>query len=66
MEAAAEELDDRIAWFAYVGDAQSLKVCTPYGYEATNRKYLIARWFRECPSADKSALIERIAALGPF
>jgi hypothetical protein len=66
MEAAAKELDDRTAWFAYVGDAQSLKVCTRCGYEATNRKYVIAKWFRECSQEDKSALIERVAALGPF
>jgi len=66
MEAAAKELDDCTAWFAYVGDPQSLKVCTRCGYEATNRKHVIAKWFRECSPEDKRALIERVAALGPF
>jgi len=66
MEAAAEHLDDCTAWFGCVGDAQSLKVCMRCGYEATNRKYVIAKWFRECSPGDKSALIDRVAALGPF
>jgi hypothetical protein len=66
MEVAAKELDDCTAWFAYVGDVQSLKVCMRCGYEATNRKYVIAKWFREHSPEDKTALIERVAALGPF
>jgi len=66
MEVAAEELNDRTAWFAYVGDTQSLKVCLRCGYEATNHKYVIVRWFREKSAEDKSAIIERVAAIGPF
>jgi len=66
METAAEELDDCTAWFAYVGDAQSLKVCLRCGYEVTDRKYVIAKWFRGELAESKSAIIERVAALGPF
>ncbi len=66
MEVAAKELDECTAWFAYVGNVQSLKVCMRCGYEATNRKYVIAKWFRELSPENKAALIERVAALGPF
>ena len=66
LEVAAKELDDRAACFAYIGDAQSLRVCMRCGYEATARKYVMAKWFREHSPEDKTALIERVAALGPF
>lgn len=66
MEAAAEELGDCTAWFAYVGDVQSLKVCMRCGYEETNRKHVIAKWFREESPENKSTIIDRVAALGPF
>ena len=66
MEVAAKELDDCAAWFAYVGDAQSLKVCMRCGYEATAREHVIAKWFREHSPERRAALVERVAALGPF
>jgi len=66
MEAAAKELDHCAAWFAYVGDVRSLRVCMRCGYEATTREHVIAKWFREHSPEDKTALIERVAALGPF
>jgi len=66
MEAAAAELDDRDAWFAYIGDARSLKVCTRVGYGPTDRQYVMVKWFRNLPAERKAALIERVAALGPF
>jgi hypothetical protein len=36
------------------------------GYEATKREYVIAKWFREHSPENQAALIERVAALGPF
>ena len=36
------------------------------GYEATNRKYVIAKWFGEHSPEDKTVLVDRVAALGPF
>ena len=47
IEVAAKELDDCAAWFAHVGDRQSLKVCIRCGYEATTREYVLVKWFRE-------------------
>jgi hypothetical protein len=66
MEAAARDLDDCEAWFAYIGDARSLKVCTRVGYRATPRQYVMVKWFRSLPTERQSELIERVAALGPF
>lgn len=66
MQAAATDLDDCDAWFAYCGDAQSLKVCKRCGYEDTDRRYVIARWLREKSPTRRASLVERVAALGPF
>jgi len=66
MEAAARELDDCAAWFAYCGDPQSLKVCMRCGYEATTHQYVIAKWFREGSPERRTELVERVAAIGPF
>lgn len=66
MEVAATELAACAAWFAYVGDAQSLKVCTRMGYERTEEQYLIVKWFRSLAQEKKKELIADVAALGPF
>ena len=66
METAARELDDCDAWFAYIGDERSLKVCTRMGYRPTGRRYVMAKWFRALPPDREAELIERVAALGPF
>lgn len=66
MESAAKALDDCEAWFAYVGNERSLRVCQRVGYEVTPRDYVIAKWFRQLALLRKVELIERVAALGPF
>ncbi len=66
MEAAAGELDDCAAWFGYCGDAKAMAVDMRAGYELTRHKYLIVKWFRSPPVAEREALIEAIAAIGPF
>ncbi|MFO1310488.1 MAG: hypothetical protein U1F41_00320 [Burkholderiales bacterium] len=66
MEQAARDLAQCDAWFAYIGDPQSLKVCTRIGYEPTGRGYVMVKWFRSLPPERRNAWIERVAALGPF
>jgi hypothetical protein len=66
MEAAARELADCDAWFAYIGDERSLKVCTRVGYRSTGRQYVMVKWFRALPPERQEQQIERVAALGPF
>ncbi len=66
MEQAARDLAGCDAWFAYIGDPQSLKVCTRVGYEPTGRQYVMVKWFRNLPAERQAAWIERVAALGPF
>lgn len=66
MEAAAADLQDCDAWFAYIGDARSLKVCTRVGYRPTGRQYVMVKWFATLPAERQAALVEQVAALGPF
>ncbi|MFO1304480.1 MAG: hypothetical protein U1F54_12150 [Burkholderiales bacterium] len=66
MEQAARDLADCDAWFAYIGDPQSLKVCTRVGYQPTGRGYVMVRWFRDLDEDRRTHWIERVAALGPF
>ncbi len=66
MEAAARELNDCDAWFAYIGDERSLRVCTRVGYRPTGRQYVAVKWFRSVSPERQAALIDRVAALGPF
>lgn len=66
MEAAARELHDCDAWFAYIGDERSLKVCTRVGYRTTGRQYVMVKWFRTLSPERQDELAERVAALGPF
>ena len=66
METAARDLHDCDAWFAYIGDARSRKVCERVGYRPTDRQYVMVKWFRSLTDARQAALVERIAALGPF
>jgi hypothetical protein len=66
MEAAARDLADCDAWFAYIGDDRSLKVCTRVGYRPTGRPYVMVKWFRALPAERQLQMIDRVAALGPF
>lgn len=66
MEHVATELSDRDAWFAYIGDARSAQVCARVGYQIVRPPYLVAKWFRELSTPQREALIERVAAIGPF
>lgn len=66
METAAAELDDCAAWFGYCGDKQAYRVDTRVGYEPTRYDYLIVKWFRALPEAQREALVDSIATIGPF
>ena len=66
MAAAARELGDCSAWFGYCGDAKALAVDLRAGYVTTQYPYLIVKWFRELPTAEREALVASIAAIGPF
>ena len=66
MAAAERELDDATAWFGYCGDAKALAVDLRAGYVQTRRPYVIVKWFREIEEARREALIDEVAAIGPF
>lgn len=66
METAERELADCAAWFGYCGDKQAYRVDERVGYEATRYRYLIVKWFRDLPAAEREALIDDVARIGPF
>jgi hypothetical protein len=66
LMAASEELRDCIAWFGYCGDAKALAVDLRAGYEITNHKNVLVKWCRRVPAEEGQALIDSVAAIGPF
>ena len=66
MEKAARELTDCKAWFGYCGDAKAMAVDLRVGYVPTRHKHLIVKWFQDLPQAEREALIDSIARIGPF
>jgi hypothetical protein len=66
MRATCNYLGDAEAIFAYMGDAKSITVNTRVGFAFSGRKHLYVLW-KDCPDPDRrNAVIERIAAIGPF
>jgi hypothetical protein len=66
MAVAARELTDCVAWFGFCGDAKALAVDLRAGYVQTDRKHVIVKWFKPLPELQRKALIDAIAAIGPF
>lgn len=66
MMRAAQVLNDCDAWFGWCGDPKALAVDLRAGFQTTDHKYLIVKWFRELPESRKAALIEKYTAIGPF
>ncbi len=66
METAAAQLDDCVAWFGYCGDAKALKVDLRVGFVQLEHPYLIVKWIKDLPDADKVALIDEITRIGEF
>ena len=66
MRASCAALEDVDAVFAYMGDAKSIRVNLRVGFVATAHRYLHVLWKRDGDPARRRALIDRVAALGPF
>ena len=66
MAAAARELHDLPAWFGHCGDTRALDITANLGYEATRHPHLIVKWFRALPAAERDALVDEVASIGPF
>ena len=66
IEAAARQLNDCSAWFGYCGDRKSSIVNARVGFVPTDRRYIIAKWFRALGETEKARLTEKIAQIGPF
>jgi hypothetical protein len=66
LEAAGQTLNDCAAWFGYCGDKKAYIVDTRFGFQPTDRPYVLVKWFRDVPAERKRELIDQIAAIGPF
>jgi hypothetical protein len=66
MAKAASELTDCAAWFGYCGDAMALAVDLRAGYVTTRHPHLIVKWFARPAEREAEALVDSIAAIGPF
>lgn len=65
------EFGDRLlthcdGWFAYCGDTKSLRVNARVGFVPTAYPYIIVKWVRPPDETTRRALIDEVAALGPF
>jgi hypothetical protein len=66
LETAFATLTDCTAWFGYCGDRKAYIVDLRAGYQPTRHRYLIVKWNAELSEAEKRALEDRFAAIGPF
>ncbi|MEO8102972.1 MAG: hypothetical protein ABI790_10615 [Betaproteobacteria bacterium] len=66
METIATRLTDCVAWFGYVGDAKSLRVCLRVGYLQIDHPYLIVKWMQPLDDTVKRKWIDEITRIGPF
>jgi hypothetical protein len=58
-------LPSKQAVFAYTGNVVSLRDGLASGFQETGHRYLIVQW-HAAPTAERVAIVERIAKLGPF
>lgn len=66
LEAAFRELRDCVAWFGYCGDRKAYLVDIRAGFEPTRHPLLVAKWRTSVPDAQKIAIEDAVAAIGPF
>ena len=66
MRTTCNWLDDVDAVFAYMGEKRSIRVNLRVGFVATEHPHLHVLWKRPCSPQRKQALIEKVAARGPF
>ena len=59
-------LTDAIAVFGHVGDPRAERVDLRAGYVHTPHSHVMVCWQRSLPTAEREALVARVAALGPF
>ena len=65
-ETGAADLTDCSAWFGYTGDRKSSVLSLRVDFRPTPYRYLIVKWFAALPPAAQTALIDKIAGIGPF
>lgn len=66
LDSAASALKDAVALFGYVGDKTAENVDLRAGYQHTGHPHLIVRWQRDLDPSARRALVDEVAALGPF
>ena len=66
MRASCASLEGVDAVFAYMGDAKSIRVNRRVGFVPTPHRYLHVLWKRDTDAARRHALVEKVAAFGPF
>jgi hypothetical protein len=66
LETAFRDLTDCVAWFGYCGDKKAYIVDIRAGFKPTRHRYLIVNWNADLPEAEKRALEDRLAGIGPF
>jgi hypothetical protein len=66
METAATQLTDCAAWFGFCGDRKAYLVDMRFGYEPTEIRNLIVKWFQPLPDLERQRRIEMVSRIGPF
>lgn len=66
LEAAFAGLVDADAWFGYCGDRKAYVVDTRAGMVPTRHPHVLVKWRPDVPDADKAAIEDAVAAIGPF
>jgi hypothetical protein len=66
LQTAFATLTDCTAWFGYCGDRKAYIVDLRAGYQPTRHRYLIVKWNADLSEAEKHALEDSFAAIGPF
>jgi hypothetical protein len=66
LEAAFRELDDADGWFGYCGDRKAYAVDVRAGMAPTRYPFLVVKWQPEVRDADRAAIEDEVAAIGPF
>jgi hypothetical protein len=59
-------LADAVALFGHVGEPRAERVDLRAGYERTAHPHVIVCWQRDLAPAERAALVDRVATLGPF
>jgi hypothetical protein len=66
MEFGDRMLTDADGWFGYCGDTKAFRVGTRVNFARTRHRYIIVKWDKPLPEAQKEALIDEVATIGPF